>query len=99
MRGVPSFFNKFPSLSRGIFLPGLGPRFLPVVAFFVDGVLFFDPTGRPRFFVVFVFVTVFDAVDLALFVDPFGRPRFLGPSFAVVFIGFGLAAGLGFGFV
>ena len=77
MRGVPSFFNKFPSLSRGIFLPGLGPRF----------------------FVVFVFVTVFDAVDLALFVDPFGRPRFLGPSFAAVFIGFGLAAGMGFGFV
>ena len=70
LRGVPSFFNKLPFASRGTLVPGFGPR-LPVVLLFavLDVVLFFDPTGRPRFFgVAFMdgFPDVLAFADLAL---------------------------------
>ena len=80
LRGVPSFFNKFPSASRGTLAPGLGPRFLAVVDFAVwaAGFLFFDPAGRPRFLGA-VFVSAgFEAAVFGLFLDPAGRPRFFG---------------------
>lgn len=88
MRGVPSFFKRLPSASRGAFEPGFGPRFFGVVVFFE----------------VEVFVVVLDGAFVVLLVDPAGRPlRFAATLAAVavfaigsnVFTGVGSCSGLG----
>ena len=52
--GVPSFFRRFPSLSRGALEPGFGPRFLGAVDF--EGLAFFEAGFEPDILAFSVFL-------------------------------------------